>query len=43
MIWNYAYNKPLGLYQVSECDTQKFKEEVIKRRKWLEEEINEEG
>jgi len=29
MIWNYAYNKPWGSYQVSECDTQKFKEEVV--------------
>lgn len=33
MIWNYAYNKPLGSYQVSECDTQKFKEEV---NDWIE-------
>jgi len=37
MIWNYAYNKPWGSYQVSECAIQKFKEEV---NGWIETETD---
>ena len=37
MIWNYAYNKPWGSYQVSEYDIQKFKEEV---NGWIETETD---